>query len=54
MKKVLFYSFCGCFMTSAAVAMSLFMDVGTESQCGGFCLVNPGNGEVTFVPTKYF
>ncbi len=45
MKKVLFYSFCGCFMTSAAVAMSLFMDVGTESQCGGFCLVNPGNGE---------
>jgi hypothetical protein len=44
MKKTFIYSFCGLFITSVAVARTLYMDVGADSQCGGFCLVNPGNG----------
>lgn len=44
MKNTFIYSFCGLFITSVAVARTLYMDVGTNSQCGGFCLVNPGDG----------
>lgn len=46
MKKTTFiYSFCGCFLTSAAVAMSLYMNVGENSQCDRYCMVNPGTGQ---------
>ena len=44
MRKTFAYSFCGLFITSAAVATTLYMDIGANSQCGGFCLENPGNG----------
>ncbi len=44
MKKTFIYSFCGLFITSVAVARTLYMDVGSNTQCGGFCLVNPGDG----------
>ena len=48
MKKTLIYSFCGCFMTSAAVAFSFWVDLGgMDSLCPvgtGICRNNPGNG----------
>lgn len=44
MRKTFAYSFCGLFITSAAVATTLYMDIGANSQCGGFCFENPGNG----------
>ena len=46
MKKTTFiYSFLGCFLTSAAVARSLYMDVGQNSKCDRYCLMNPNAGQ---------
>lgn len=39
------YSFLGCFLTSAAVARSLYMDVGQNSKCDRYCLMNPNAGQ---------
>ena len=46
MKKALIYSVCGCFLTSAATALTFYVDTGENSKCAGtgFCLVNPGDG----------
>ena len=46
MKKTTFvYSFCGCFLTSVAVATTLYLDVNPNSSCNRWCSINPSAGQ---------
>ena len=46
MKRTLIYSMCGCLLTSAATALTFYVDVSGSDKCAGtgFCMTNPGPG----------